>query len=216
MTATLAVTGSNICGDAAFSAALDLRGEVTVMSVPLGERGDLAQLCEELCAARGVSPADLRRMVIDVGPGSYTGLRVAVTFARVLQRYSDLKVEAVCSLAALARLGAEDVAAPVRTLLDARRGRWHTALHQHVGGQTRELEPARAAPVDAVLEALDPGEVLVAPAALTAQLQEQRGISCLAARGWSANALLAGGLPRFPANWRDLEPRYLMASYAED
>ena len=146
MTATLALTGSNLCGDAAFSAALLSEGEVTVSSVPAGERGDLASLCRDLCASRDLRPEQLSRIVLDVGPGSYTGLRVAVTFVRLLQQYSTLEVEGVCSLAVLARRAAEVAEAPdapVRTLLDARRGRWHTALHQQVDGKTLELEAAR-------------------------------------------------------------------------
>lgn len=216
MTATLAVTGSNLCGDAAFSAALALDGEVAVSSVPAGERGDLALLCRDLCASRDVRPEQLGRIVVDVGPGSYTGLRVAVTFVRLLQEFTELKVEAVCSLAVLARHAAGDVAAPVRTLLDARRGRWHTALHQHIGGETKELEAARAGKVEDVLGSFDDGAVLVAPAGFAASLRAERGLECVAAAGWSADALLVDGLPRFSAVAADLEPRYLMASYAED
>ncbi|MEC7724217.1 MAG: hypothetical protein VYD05_01805, partial [Planctomycetota bacterium] len=107
MTATLALTGSNLCGDAAFSAAVLSEGEVTVSSVPAGERGDLASLCRDLCASRDLRPEQLSRIVLDVGPGSYTGLRVAVTFVRLLQQYSSLEVEGVCSLALLARRAAE-------------------------------------------------------------------------------------------------------------
>ena len=123
MTPTLAVTGSNLCNDAPFSVALELDGAVTSAAVPAGERGDLARLCDELCRARGLQPAQLRRVVLDVGPGSYTGLRVAVTFVRLLQQFGDIQVEGVCSLAALARLAVQGDAGRVRTVLDARRGR---------------------------------------------------------------------------------------------
>ncbi|MGC6488264.1 MAG: tRNA (adenosine(37)-N6)-threonylcarbamoyltransferase complex dimerization subunit type 1 TsaB [Planctomycetota bacterium] len=216
MSTTLALTGSNLCGDAAFSAALARGGEVTVRSAPRGARGDLTQLCQELCASAGVAPSALDRLVLDVGPGSYTGLRVAVTFARMLQRFSGVEVEGVCSLALLARHAAASATAPVRTLLDARRGRLHTALHRHADGATRELEAARAAPTDEVLDALTPDVVLVAPTALAERLADERGLACVAAEGLTAAALLAEGLPRFPAPAEALEPRYLMASYAED
>jgi len=213
---TLAITGSNLCGDAPFSAALQLDGDTSVANVPAGVRGDLAQLCKDLCASRGVEPASLRRVVIDVGPGSYTGLRVAVTFVRLLQQFGELEVEGVCSLAVLARHAAGEQPGRVRTVLDARRGRLHTAVHEFVDGATVEREAANASPVDEVLQRIDPSERLVAPAAFAAQLQEQHGLSCVAAQGLFAPALLASGLPRFVAAAADLEPRYLMASYAED
>ncbi len=221
MSPTLAITGSNLCGDAAFSAALDLDGEITVSSVPPGQRGDLARLCQELCASRGVRPAALQRLVVDVGPGSYTGLRVAVTFARFLQQFGPLEVEGVCSLAVLARHACLDHDVPghldvVRTLLDARRGRLHTAVHEVSAACVREREPANAAAVDEVLSRCGDAERLVAPAAFARTLREQRGLECLEVGGMDASALLAQGLPRFAASVTDLEPRYLMASYAED
>ena len=221
MSPTLAITGSNLCGDAAFSAALALDGETTVSSVPPAQRGDLARLCQELCAARGVRPAALQRLVVDVGPGSYTGLRVAVTFARFLQQFGPLEVEGVCSLAVLARHATLDRDVPadvdvVRTLLDARRGRLHTAVHEVSAERVREREAANAAAVDEVLSRCDDAELLVAPTAFARTLREQRGLECVAAGGMDASALLAQGLPRFAASVTDLEPRYLMASYAED
>ena len=215
MSPTLALTGSNLCGDAAFSAALAVDGDVAVRSVPRGERGDLVKLCHELCEARAVAPTELRRLVVDVGPGSYTGLRVAVTFVRVLQQFAGVEVEGVCSLAVLARHAAPVADAPVRTLLDARRGRLHTAVHAHIDGQTCEREAPRAAPVEEVLGALGAREVVVAPATLAARLREERGIECVAASGLTAAGLLTDGLPRFAADAASLEPRYLMASYAE-
>ena len=216
MIPTLALTGSNLCGDAAFSAALAIDGVVTDRSTPRGERGDLTRLCQQLCAEQGLAPAELRRVVVDVGPGSYTGLRVAVTFVRMLQRFSGVAVEGVCSLAVLARHAAASADGPVRTLLDARRGRLHTALHEHTCGQTRELEAAPAAPTEEVLNAVRSGEVLVAPPAFAERLFAERGLACVQAEGLSAAALLADGLPRFDAEPQDLEPRYLMASSAEE
>jgi tRNA threonylcarbamoyladenosine biosynthesis protein TsaB len=213
---TLAISGSNLCGDAPFSVALQHDGETSVANVPAGERGDLAQLCQRLCAARGVAPAALRRVVVDVGPGSYTGLRVAVTFVRLLQQFGDLQVEGVCSLAVLARHAAPGHVGPVRTVLDARRGRLHTAVHELGERGVLEREAANAAPVDEVLGRIASDELLVAPAAFAQQLRDERGLACVAAVGLFAPALLADGLPRFAAAAADLEPRYLMASYAED
>ena len=80
----------------------------------------------------------------------------------------------------------------------------------------REREAANAAAVDEVLSRCDDAELLVAPTAFARTLREQRGLECVAAGGMDASALLAQGLPRFAASVTDLEPRYLMASYAED
>lgn len=216
MSPTLAISGSNLCGDAPFSVALQHDGETSVANVPACERGDLALLCKQLCAARGVAPGRLGRVVVDVGPGSYTGLRVAVTFVRLLQQFGDLEVEGVCSLAVLAQHAAAGHVGRVRTVLDARRARLHTAVHELAAGSVVEREAANAAPVEEVLQRVQADELLVAPARFAAQLHEERGLNAVAASGLFAPALLADGLPRFAAAAADLEPRYLMASYAED
>ncbi|MEZ6037370.1 MAG: tRNA (adenosine(37)-N6)-threonylcarbamoyltransferase complex dimerization subunit type 1 TsaB [Planctomycetota bacterium] len=220
MTIALAVTGSNLCGDRPFSAALRRAdGAIATAHSPAGERGDLAVLCRELCRDAGVAPEQLRHVVVDVGPGSYTGLRVAVTFVRFLQRFGDCSVEAVDSLALLAHhvVGSRGDAASVRVLLDARRGRYHAARFAVTGGTLRELEAAAAVETDAALAAIAAEDVVVAPAPLLTQLGpllHQRSAAGVVAAGLGAEALFAAGLPRRAATVDDLEPRYLMASYA--
>lgn len=215
MSVALAITGSDLCGDAAFSVALRVGDDVSVAGVPPGQRGDLATLCRDLCASGGVAPDSISKVIVDVGPGSYTGLRVAITFVRLLAEFSSIEVEGVCSLAVLARHAAGEADGSVRTLLDARRGRLHTALHLRADGRVREIEQPRAAAVEDVLASIRDDELVVAPQALAARLEGQHGVACSVATGWTASALLADGLPRFRAEAAALEPRYLMASYAE-
>jgi len=217
----LAVSGSNLTGDVPFSAALVSDAGTTVLSSPAGERGDLALLCTNLCEKHGVTPAQIDKVRIDVGPGSYTGLRVAVTFVRFLQQYGDLQVQAVDSLAVLALHALPEAAADVRVrpMLDARRGRYHTALFGFEGDKLIAHEGSAATATDEVLQSLQPDERLVMPASLAEQLAEPlrgRESQVLVARELTANALLSDRLPWFAAEAEDLEPRYLMATYAED
>jgi hypothetical protein len=73
----LAVTGS-----AAFGVAV--RTAAGIVSAPDEQppRRDLAGLAAAACELAGIRLADVRELRVDLGPGSYTGLRVAVTFAR--------------------------------------------------------------------------------------------------------------------------------------
>jgi tRNA threonylcarbamoyladenosine biosynthesis protein TsaB len=217
---TLAVSGSNVSGDVPFSAALRLgdgsvSGALDVRRSPAGERGDLARLCAELCRDRGVRPGDIGRVLVDVGPGSYTGLRVAVTFVRFLQAFGPLEVGRVDSLATMALLAAErGRTGRVRVLLDARRGRLHTAVYDSDGTRLVEHEAPAAVTTEAVLAAILPGETIVLPAALAEQLQALGDRhELLVARDVTADWLFRAPFTRAAAS--DLEPRYLMASYAE-
>lgn len=45
---------------------------------------DLMPAIDRVCRAAGVRPADLGAVVVSIGPGGYTGLRIAVTTARFI------------------------------------------------------------------------------------------------------------------------------------
>jgi tRNA threonylcarbamoyladenosine biosynthesis protein TsaB len=87
----------------------------------LGERGTraaaLLAAADELLREAGAGPRDLDRLVVGIGPGSFTGLRVGLAAARGLALGRELPTAGVSSLAALA--AAAPGALPV---IDARRG----------------------------------------------------------------------------------------------
>lgn len=221
MSTRLAVSGSNLTGDVPFSAALSTAAGTFVMRSPAGERGDLTRLCQSLCEQQGLAPDQIEELIVDVGPGSYTGLRVAVTFVRFLQAFGSIPVQAVESLALLAHYacGQDADGVRVRPLLDARRGRYHTACFECRAGKLVEVSAASATDTDQVLASLEPGDRVVMPAAFAEQLGEQlreRDVQVVVARDLGADAMFAPGLPLFSVKAEDLEPRYLMATYAED
>ena len=97
----------------------------------LGERsGRAAEVladADELLRAAGLSPRDLERLAVGVGPGSFTGVRIGLAAARGLALALELPVAGVSTLEALAR-GAPG-AVPV---IDARRGEVFVLLSGHV------------------------------------------------------------------------------------
>jgi tRNA threonylcarbamoyladenosine biosynthesis protein TsaB len=216
----LALCGSNLTGDVPFSCALRCRGAVTAAQSPAVGRGDLASLVARLCTEAGLQPAAVNGIRIDVGPGSYTGLRVAVTFVRFLQRFGAVQVQALDSLALLVARARPDVGTPVQALLDARRGRMHTQRFLRAAdGAWHATGPAQAIPLANVLADTRSGDLVVMPAALAAQLGGEflaRGASVQAEAALTASELFAEGLPFFAAGTAELEPRYLMGSYVED
>ena len=221
--AALAVSGSNVTGDAPFSCALRLPGGpngsasiVEARSAP-GVRGDLAALVRDLCALHGVRPQDLGEIRVDLGPGSYTGLRVAVTFVRFLQRFSALPVFATDSLSLLATaaLGRDLRGRRVRPLLDARRGRFHTAVLQS-DTVLRLVEEPKAVPL-ASIAAAAAGDLVVCSAVIEQVAAEAlRGAEILVAAGVAARDLFRPELALTEAAGADLAPHYLMGSYAEE
>lgn len=80
-------------------------------------------------------PADIDRVVVAQGPGSYTGVRIAVTTAKVLADTENLPLVGVSSLAVLARNvvpASDDLIVP---FFDARRGNVFAGAYQWNNGQ---------------------------------------------------------------------------------
>jgi len=84
-----------------------------------GHASRLLGLCAELLGHAGLSFADLGRIAVGTGPGTFTGLRIAVATARALAHASGAPLAGVSSLAALAEPVREHA---VLAVLDARRG----------------------------------------------------------------------------------------------
>jgi len=62
----------------------------------------LAVVASKALRDAGVRPSELDEIVVGVGPGPFTGLRVGIVAARVMAAALDIPVRGVCSLDALA------------------------------------------------------------------------------------------------------------------
>ena len=80
----------------------------------------VAPLVSEVLAEAGLAPTDLTALVVGLGPGPYTGLRVGIVTAAVMAHTLAVPVYGVCSLDAIA-LRADVDDEPFAVLTDARR-----------------------------------------------------------------------------------------------
>ncbi len=81
-----------------------------------------------LMAQVGWMPADLDRLVVAQGPGSYTGLRIAVATAKVLAQALQIDLVGVSSLASLLPDERSGIVVP---LIDARRNNVYTGFYEN-------------------------------------------------------------------------------------
>lgn len=89
-----------------------------------GHAAQLLALAAELLESAGLRFADVDRIAVGVGPGTFTGLRIGVATARALAQGSGAELVGVSTLRALA-LAAEPAApagSGVLAVIDARRG----------------------------------------------------------------------------------------------
>lgn len=112
---------------------------------------DLLPALDELYRGQGLSPGEADHCYVSIGPGSFTGLRVAVAFARHLALARGVKLVAVPTLAVIARRCRNMADAPKRlaVMLDAKRGRVFGAVFTlEDGGYVPRTEPAEVDPVE--------------------------------------------------------------------
>ena len=82
-----------------------------------------------LMASVDLQPSDLDRIVVAQGPGSYTGLRVAVATAKTLAYTLNIELVGVSSLYALA--AAADLDGLVVPIMDARRNNVYAGFYKN-------------------------------------------------------------------------------------
>ena len=98
-----------------------------------------------LMASLDWTPKDLDRIVVAEGPGSYTGLRIAVATAKTLAHTLNIELVGVSSLLALVPEQVEGLVIPV---MDARRNNVYAGFYQ--SGQS--VRPEDHLPLAEVLE----------------------------------------------------------------
>lgn len=96
-------------------------------------------------AARGLTLADLDRLAVGIGPGSFTGVRIAVSYAKALALAAGRPLTGISSYDVLTPGGAPD---PVLTVVQGRPGVISARLRQASGAR------AAAGPVANVLATL--------------------------------------------------------------
>lgn len=110
-------TGTDVC-----SVALANDGEL--MALRESDEGrdhakKVAIFVDELLKETGVQPSDLDAIAVGKGPGSYTGLRIGVSFAKGMCYALNIPLIAIGSLDALTKVACEDFEAGILDIEDA-------------------------------------------------------------------------------------------------
>jgi tRNA threonylcarbamoyladenosine biosynthesis protein TsaB len=125
------------------------------LAMQRGHAEALMPLIARVMKSSGVGYADLARVAVTTGPGSFTGLRVGLSAARGIGLAAEKPVVGLTTLAAYtAPLVAADGDNPVIAAIDAR----HDQVYfQAVDGDGTTLVAPRVAPVAEALAATPPG-----------------------------------------------------------
>ncbi|ATB46915.1 tRNA (adenosine(37)-N6)-threonylcarbamoyltransferase complex dimerization subunit type 1 TsaB [Corallococcus macrosporus] len=197
--------------------------EHVVVGPPRKQSELLPGIVGELLARHGATLPGLEGLVVGLGPGSFTGLRIGLATAKSLAYAAKLKVAGASSLAAVALEGPEDV--PLYCLAVARKDDLYLGAYVRRGGAVEPLAPETAmSPAEvAARMAAEPRAVALGPALVDYRAAlESHGVAphrLLAAPAFPSAVALAR-LARFPETQTlealfAMEPHYVRASEPE-
>jgi tRNA threonylcarbamoyladenosine biosynthesis protein TsaB len=157
---TLAIDTSHAVGSTALARDGGVLGEKR-FDQPSSHLVELSRSVEALLADHALTPRDIDRVAVVLGPGSFTGVRIGLAFAKGLAA-AGTEVVGMSSLELLARPFFDEGRVRVCAMIDAKREEVFAAVFEpaaalHAGGKSivRESVAARAESPTAFLDALD-------------------------------------------------------------
>jgi tRNA threonylcarbamoyladenosine biosynthesis protein TsaB len=140
----LAVETSSRMGSAAIALGAELLAE-GAFSAPMRHSAEIFPIVCGLLERFDRRPGEIEHIYISVGPGSFTGLRIAATLAKTMNLANSAKIIAVDTLDVIAANAVDLVAAdnlrasnresrpwsrgPIAAILDAKRGQFFIAVY---------------------------------------------------------------------------------------
>jgi tRNA threonylcarbamoyladenosine biosynthesis protein TsaB len=217
---TLALESSGMAGEVAL---LDDERVVAEVVLPGEQRTaqSLAPSIAEAVSLAGWKARDVELVAVSIGPGSFTGLRVGVTTAKVFAYAAKCEVLGIGTLRGVAANVEVVEGAALWTVLDAQRQQLFAAKFRGVAGAWECEVEAHVVDHDAWLARLASGDI-VSGSGLKRLTGKLAGVKVLGEEHWTPRANAVGRLAytdylagRRDDLWR-LTPHYLRPSAAEE
>ncbi len=121
--------------------------EERIFFSPMKHSAELFPAIYGLLERHGKTPKSIDQVYISVGPGSFTGLRISVTFAKTMHLATKAKIVAIDTLDTIAR-NADDYMknedsnlSRIGVVLDAKRGQFFAAAYENRDGVWHKILP---------------------------------------------------------------------------
>jgi tRNA threonylcarbamoyladenosine biosynthesis protein TsaB len=176
-----------------------------------------------------LQPQDVRIVAVNVGPGSFTGLRIAVTFAKTFAYATGADIVCVSTMDVLAEQAAEAARRAERlprrlwTLVDAHRDQLFAATYEvRVGAGVHAMDYPVIMGIASWLDRLEADDLVTGPIVDRLVKQFPPGVAPVepAARVPHARTVAELAWQRWQLGQRDdlwqLQPSYLRTSAAEE
>lgn len=140
------------------------QGRRTFQVVELAPRHSMQPLgmVEQALKQAGIEREQIECIAVGLGPGSYTGIRIAIALAQGWQLARDVKLLGISSVEAIAAQAAADgMAGPISVIVDAQRGEFYEAGYEINAGQNRPTSALHIVSRDTVLQKARAGVQLI-------------------------------------------------------
>ena len=106
---------------------------------------------ERLLNEHHISLSEIDVMAIGLGPGSFTGLRVGITAAKIFGYIRKIKIVGISSLEAIAREAA-DHEGDIAVILDAKKDKLYACVFRERKGALKAVNKPQLTKIDALLK----------------------------------------------------------------
>ena len=161
----LAVETSAPIGSVAIAIGEQILAEAA-FSGPMRHSSEILPAIDGLLQRFGRKPKDIEHIYISIGPGSFTGLRIAAALAKTMHLANDVRVVAVDTLDVIAANAtdyikdkstdiichserSEESIETIATIIDAKRGQFYVAVYQHCTSDEQRLSAVTSAKAEA-------------------------------------------------------------------
>jgi len=117
-------------------------------SGPMRHSAEIFPAVQKLLVRFSRKPKEIEHIYISVGPGSFTGLRIAVALAKTMHLANAAKIIAVDTLDVIAANATDYIkeekvkdVTKIATILDAKRGQFFIAAYKNEQGQWKKTMP---------------------------------------------------------------------------
>lgn len=191
---------------------------------------DLFSLMDYCLKEAKIKPSELDYVGADVGPGSFTGIRIGITAARTICQFTGARAVSLSSLLAICSEAPRTL--PVLAIINARRRQTYAAMYQYSIelGEYVNLIPEGQYMIDEIIKLANStasqgyiinGDGILAYEGEIIKLAEAGGGELASQELWypkakSGLALIQGKVSRMETlPYQELEPRYMRLAEAE-
>lgn len=215
----LAVETSGSLGSIAIIDGSNLLGERILAAGGVRHAQSLVTEVEKFLGELALNPTDIRSVAVSIGPGSFTGLRVGLVFAKTFAWLNQSRLVAVDTLRAIAQQAPVEESL-VTAVVDAQRGEMFAGTYQldTVSGCRKLIDQIHVTAQDSLPQdhiVTGPGLTKLRPElAINRRLLDE---SCWQPRASTIARLGADMVSREAFSIPEtLEPVYVRLSYAEE